>query len=40
MIVDKYVVYNRIGEGSNGQVYKGMDDQSKKQVAVKLMDIR
>jgi serine/threonine protein kinase len=40
MIIDKYVVYNLIGEGSNGQVYKGMDDQSKKQVAIKVMNLK
>lgn len=34
------MVYNKIGEGSNGQVYKGMDDKTKKQVAIKLMDLR
>lgn len=38
--IDKYVVYNLIGEGSNGKVYKGMDDQTKKLVAIKLMDLR
>jgi serine/threonine protein kinase len=40
LIIDKYIAYNRIGEGSNGQVYKGMDDETKKQVAIKLIDIR
>lgn len=40
MIIDKYVVYNQIGEGSNGQVFKGMDDHTKKQVAIKIMNLR
>lgn len=40
LIIDKYVVYNQIGEGSNGQVYKAMDDKTKKQVAIKVMDLK
>ena len=40
MIIDRYVIYNKIGEGSNGEVYKGMDDKTKRQVAVKLMNLR
>ena len=39
MIIDKYVVYDQIGSGSYGQVYRGMDDRTKKQVAVKLLDM-
>lgn len=40
LIIDKYVIYDLIGEGSNGKVYKGMNDRTKKQVAIKLMDLR
>jgi serine/threonine protein kinase len=40
LVIDKYVVYDQIGQGSYGSVYRGMDDESKKQVAVKLIDMR
>ena len=40
MIIDHYVVYDLIGMGSYGSVYRGMDDKTKKQVAVKLIDMQ
>ena len=40
MMIDNYVVYDLIGMGSYGSVYRGMDDRSKKQVAVKLINMR
>jgi serine/threonine protein kinase len=40
LIIDKYIVLSKVGEGSNGQVYKGLDDRSKKHVAIKIMDMR
>lgn len=39
-LIDKYVVYDLIGVGSYGCVYRGMDDDTKKAVAVKLIDMR
>jgi hypothetical protein len=38
--IGKYVVYDLIGVGSYGSVYRGMDDDTKQQVAVKLIDMR
>jgi serine/threonine protein kinase len=38
--IEQYLVYNQIGKGSNGHVYRGMDDRTKNQVAIKLMDLR
>jgi serine/threonine protein kinase len=40
VIIDKYVIYDEIGKGSYGKVYRGMDDETKKQVAVKVIDLR
>jgi len=40
MVIDKYVIYDLIGKGSFGNVYRGMNDETKKQVAVKVMNIR
>lgn len=40
MVVDKYVVYDLIGMGCYGSVYRGMDDHSKKEVAIKLINMR
>ena len=40
MMIDQYVVYDLIGMGSYGSVYRGMDDKTKKQVAVKLINMR
>ena len=40
MIIDHYVVYDLIGMGSYGSVYRGMDDKTKKQVAIKLINMR
>ena len=37
LIIDKYVVYNQIGEGSNGQVYKAMDDKTIEKIEDFLM---
>ena len=30
MMIDKYIVYDLIGMGSYGSVYRGMDDETKK----------
>lgn len=38
-IIDKYIVYERIGNGAFGSVYRGMDDVTKKQVAIKVLDL-
>ncbi len=38
-IIDKYIVYERVGSGAFGSVYRGMDDQTKKQVAIKVLDL-
>jgi serine/threonine protein kinase len=40
MMIDHYVVYDLIGMGSYGSVYRGMDDHTKKEVAVKLINMR
>jgi serine/threonine protein kinase len=40
MVIDKYVVYDLIGLGSYGSVYRGMNDETKQQVAVKLINMR
>lgn len=37
--IGKYVVYNEIGRGAFGAVYKGMNDESKKMVAIKVLDL-
>lgn len=38
-IIDKYYVYERIGSGAFGSVYRGMDDKTKKEVAIKVLDL-
>jgi serine/threonine protein kinase len=38
--IDNYVVYDLIGVGSYGSVYRGMNDDTKQQVAVKVIDMR
>jgi serine/threonine protein kinase len=40
MVVDKYVIYDLIGKGGFGNVYRGMNDVTKRQVAVKVINIR
>ncbi len=40
LVIDKYVVYDLIGVGSYGSVFRGMNDETKKQVAVKLINMR
>lgn len=37
--IGKYYIYEKIGEGGFGQVYKGMDDETKLAVAVKIIDL-
>lgn len=37
--IGKYVVYNEIGRGAFGAVYKGMNDETKKMVAIKVLDL-
>lgn len=39
MRIGKYLVYERLDSGSYGSVYRGMDDQTKKLVAIKVMDL-
>lgn len=38
--IGNYVVYDLIGVGSYGSVYRGMNDDTKQQVAVKVIDMR
>lgn len=37
--IDKYIVYKEIGRGAFGAVYKGMNQETKKMVAVKVLDL-
>ena len=39
-MIDKYVIYDLIATGSYAKVYRGMDDHTKKQVAVKLINLK
>lgn len=34
------MIYDLIGVGSYGSVFSGMDDKTKKQVAVKVLDMQ
>jgi serine/threonine protein kinase len=38
--IGNYVVYDLIGVGSFGSVYRGMNDDTKQQVGVKVIDMR
>lgn len=38
-MIDKYFIYEKIGAGSFGSVYKGMNDENKKLIAVKVLDL-
>jgi serine/threonine protein kinase len=37
--IGRYFIYEKIGEGGFGQVYKGMNDDTKLPVAIKLLDL-
>jgi serine/threonine protein kinase len=37
--IGNYIVYNEIGRGAFGAVYKGMNDSTKKMVAIKVLDL-
>lgn len=37
--VDRYYIYQKIGEGQYGSVFIGMDDITKNVVAFKLLDL-
>jgi serine/threonine protein kinase len=37
--IGKYYVYEKIGEGGFGQVYKGMNDENKFPVAIKVINM-
>jgi predicted butyrate kinase (DUF1464 family) len=38
--IENYYVYERIDKGTYGSIYIGMDDDVKKVVAVKLLDLK
>lgn len=37
--LDKYLIYEKLDKGAFGTVYRGMDDITKKEVAVKVIDL-
>lgn len=38
-IISKYLIYELIGSGSFGNVYRGMNEETKCPVAVKVIDL-
>lgn len=37
--LDKYVIYEKLDKGAFGTVYRGMDDVTKREVAIKVIDL-
>jgi serine/threonine protein kinase len=38
-VIGKYIIYELLGRGSFGAVYRGSNDQTKEEVAVKVLDL-
>lgn len=38
-IIENYSLYEQIGEGEYGKVYRGIDNKSKREVAVKVIHV-
>lgn len=40
MVLSRYVIYDKIANSSFGNIYRGMNDITKKQVAIKVINLR
>ena len=40
LIIDKYIIYSKIGYGTFGEVYRGMNEETKLRVAVKIINLK